>query len=244
MLRLRLGETTVRRDDDHLQIGIDPPHAVIVPDTPAIRRATYELEVGRGLSEADLSIPAVAALVRKLDRAGLLAAAPTPLPVRLLGAPELVSSFEALAPIDSESPLLSVLLSTGPLRRELVDDHVRSGSPHLIVAGGPDGWTIGPYVIPGVTACLRCADAELGVRDPRRALVIEQYATRTCGDGDPVGRALALGYAVREIRMVARGERPTTWSSTVRIGVSGALEPHRVRRHPACGCAWDIAVAG
>lgn len=241
-LHLRAGETTVRRDDHHLQIGIDPPAVVVVPDDPATRRAAYELERGRGLTEADLSEPAVAALVHKLEAVGLLATAPAPLPARLVGPADLVAGLQALTPLEPDDPVVTVLMSAGPLHRELVDEHIRDGSPHLVVAGGPDGWTVGPYVVPGVTACLRCADAELGLRDPRRALVVEQYARRTTGDGDPVGRALAIAYTARELRMIARGERPTTWSSIVRISRSGQLEPQPIRRHPACGCAWDIAL--
>lgn len=246
ILRLRSGETTVRRDDHHLQIGIDPPRVVVVPDTPATRRAAYELEKGRGLTSADLVVPEVGALVHKLDVAGLLATVTTPLPVRLIGPADLVAGIQALATVAPEgqaAPVVTLLMSAGPLRRDLVDDHVRDGSAHLVLAGGPDGWTVGPYVVPGVTACLRCVDAEFGTRDPRRALVVEQYARRTTGDAEPVGRALALAYVVRDLRMIARGERPTTWSAMVRIGGSGTLEPRHVRRHPACGCAWDLALA-
>ena len=242
-LRLRPGETAVRRDDHYLQIGIDPPTAVVVPDTAVVRRAAYELEFGRGLTRADLATPAVASLALKLERAGLLAAKPVPLPVRVHGPEDLISAFTALTPVDARESVVTVLLAAGPLQRDLVDHPLRTGTPHLIVAGGPDGWTVGPYVVPGVTACLRCVDARHSTRDPRRGLVLEQYARRTSGNEDPVGRSLALAYAVREVRMLARGERPTTWSSIVRIGPVGSLEPQHVRRHPACGCAWDISLA-
>lgn len=241
-IRLRPGEAAVRRDDRHLQVGIEPPSLVVVPDTPEVRRAAAELDTGRGLTTADLADPGVATFVRRLDAAGLLAAEPSPLPARVLGPADLVNGFVRLAPIDHDAPVVTVLLSAGPLRRELVDSHLRDGSAHLVVQGGPSGWTVGPYVVPGITACLRCVDADLGRLDPRRALVVEQYARRTQGDGDPVGRALALAYAVREVRMLARGDRPTTWSAVVQIGHQGTLEPHTVRRHPACGCAWDIAM--
>lgn len=242
IFRLRPGETAVRRDDHHLQIGIDAPSAVVVPDTADVRRAAYELEHGRGVTQTDMASPAVASLVMKLERAGLLRDHPAPLAARLLGPAELVSEFRALAPVQDSTPMLSVVMSAGPLRRDRVDDLIRDGQPHLVLSGGPDGWTVGPYVLPGVTACLRCSDADKALGDPRRGLVVDQYASRTQGDEDPVTRSLAVAYAVREVRMIVRGERPTTWSSTVRIAASGTLEPQRVRRHPACGCAWDIAL--
>jgi hypothetical protein len=243
-LRLRPGETAVRRDDHHLQIGIDPPRRVIVADTPTARRAAYELEHGRGLGHDDLRDPDVAALVRALDAADLLATSPGPLPARVLGPPDLARELHALETFDEQDPVVTVLLSNGPVRRDLLDGFVRDGTPHLIVAGGPMGWSVGPFVIPGVTACLRCADAAHGPSDPRRGLVIEQYARGTQGDGDRVGRALALAYAVREVRTLAAGARPTTWGAEVGMDGAAALVPRPIRRHPECGCAWGIALAG
>ena len=43
---LRPGLHVVRRDDRHLQVGIDPPHRLVVPDDPDTRRVLEALRVG------------------------------------------------------------------------------------------------------------------------------------------------------------------------------------------------------
>src|SRR6478735_5316357 len=45
--RLRPGLHVVRRDDRHLQIGLDHPWRVIVPDQPDVQRLLADLAAGR-----------------------------------------------------------------------------------------------------------------------------------------------------------------------------------------------------
>ena len=47
--RLRPGCHVVRRDDDHLQVGVDPPERVILPDRPEVLAVLDRLEDGRPL---------------------------------------------------------------------------------------------------------------------------------------------------------------------------------------------------
>ena len=80
----------------------------------------------------------------------------------------------------------------------------------------------------------------MGEHDPRRALVVEQVATTPPlrpAEPDPVLRALALAWAVRDLAAGAEGGVPATWSATVALGV---LPPTvtTYRRHLHCGCAW------
>ena len=106
-----------------------------------------------------------------------------------------------------------------------LDDWMRSGTPHLVVREGPGGPLLGPYVVPGATACLRCVDAHLGEHDPRRALVVEQVATTPPlrpSEPDPALRALALAWAVRDLAAGAEGGVPATWSATVALGAAPA----------------------
>ena len=72
------------------------------------------------------------------------------------------------------------------------NSHLREGRAHLPLAAGPRGWTIGPFVVPGASACLRCVDAHRGEHDPRRALVVDQLAGLPSAPDDPVLAALAL----------------------------------------------------
>ena len=97
---------------------------------------------------------------------------------------------------------------------------MRDDLPHLVVRDHGPALTVGPFVAPGLTACLRCVDAHLGDADPRRALVVEQVATQpplAPVATDPALRAVALSLAVRDLVTFAEGGRPTTWSATYEV---------------------------
>jgi bacteriocin biosynthesis cyclodehydratase domain-containing protein len=133
--------------------------------------------------------------------------------------------------------------------RSLVDDWTREDLPHLFLTATEGVLRVGPFVVPGRTACLRCIDAHHTEHDPRRALVLQQYAEATLprdGLPEPVPADLldlALGYAVRDLVSWVDGLRPATWSATVRI--DGGLELARTPwpRHPGCGCSWGQQLA-
>lgn len=135
-------------------------------------------------------------------------------------------------------------------RRESVDDLVRVGEPHLLVRLVEGRVTVGPFVVPGRTACLRCVDAHLADRDPRRPLVLEQYADPAGGRSvpEPVGPsllALAWAAAVQDLVTWVEGERPSSWSATLDIGPGLALTRSPWARHPHCGCSWgDVLAVG
>jgi hypothetical protein len=250
---LRPGVGLARRDADQLQLGIDPPLAAVLPDSRAVRLLLVELAHGSPLTTLDATTaPVLDALVasglavaadedaaRAARRAGCrvhLDAPDAVLPplVRLIGEAGL-----RLARSPSEVAV-ALVWSEGEPPRARLDDWMRSGTPHLVVREGPDGPLLGPYVVPGATACLRCVDAHLGELDPRRALVVEQVATAPPlrpAEPDPALRALAVAWAVRDLAGAAEGQVPATWSATVTLG----LLPPTVtayRRHLHCGCAW------
>jgi hypothetical protein len=142
---------------------------------------------------------------------------------------------------------LWLVASEGELTRSALDDLVRDGTPHLVLAGGLGSLRLGPFVLPGTTACLRCVDAGLAEDDPRRALVIEQVTLPPGVPGpprDPALTQLAVGWAVRDLLRFIEGDRPSTWSTTIDIGPTTTPTPHPWPRHPHCGCAWDQLPAG
>ncbi|MEP9383820.1 hypothetical protein [Nocardioides sp. KR10-350] len=239
-LRLRPGYVAVRRDDRHLQVGIDPPHRAVVPDTAGVRRLLTDLTAGRAAPPED---PVAHRALDELRAAGLVTSAATapPAPVSYDGPPDLVEEFRSLiGPTDPAAARIVVLLSPGPLPRERTDPLVRAGTPHLVVEGAPDAWTVGPLVVPGVTACLRCVDAARGETDPRRGLVLGQVARSRVQAHDRLLRAVALPWAAREALVYAAGERPTAWSATTTFRRTGPVEETSWPRHPHCGCAWDL----
>ena len=281
---LRPGLRVVRRDDRHLQVGIDPPHRLVVPDSPDVRRLLGELRHGLGpapgtaetrrvlarLLERDLLVDGVRLsdlLANAPDRAAVLAAyaaygddaarrlaaragarvavdAPPDLArtaVRLLSASGLpVGPGEA-----SAAPAALLVVADAAVPRDRLDQAVRAGVPHLLVQGGPGTLEVGPFVVPGLTACVRCVDAHRGEHDPRRSLVLEQWAGAATGTEprDPALTALALAWAVRDLVAFVDGDEPGTWSATVALGGDPEAGPRRFTRHPHCGCAWGDSLA-
>ncbi|ANH36511.1 hypothetical protein I601_0056 [Nocardioides dokdonensis FR1436] len=150
-----------------------------------------------------------------------------------------------------EDPTLVLVVGPEP-DRELVDELVREQVPHLLVTAQLESYLLGPFVVPGRTACLRCLDAHAGDRDPRRAVVLAQHAHRAGPapgalapePSDPALRHLAVAWAVRDVVRHLDGERPSTWSATIGLGPDLAPTAEPRLRHPHCGCAWDVLATG
>ena len=262
-----------RRDDTHLQVGIDDPR-VVLPDTPGVRSLLRELEQGEGLGSltpdaglaldqldaADLVIERDQLWAAGGDRPGLAAAAfgahgpqaPALLAARaacrvavrstepwqaVLTDRLLIAGLDASSAIDR--PAVTVVVTAGEPPRSVSDALVREDQPHLVVTLLPDRARLGPFVLPGRTACLRCLDAHLTEDDARRPVVIEQVeaASAPC-PCDPVLAHAALALAARELVTYAEGDRPATWSATFTLTADLGQPVHRWPRHPHCGCSW------
>jgi hypothetical protein len=277
---LRPGVHVVRRDDRHLQVGVDPPAALVVPDTPVTRRLLEDLRCGvdpaldapeAGLLLARLAARGLlvdatardAALAGAGDRPAVTAAfaqfgddAPRRLAARAgarvridgphdpasVAARLLRSAGVALAESDDEASVVLVIGAPGVGRDEL-DPLVAGGLPHLVVASAADGLAVGPFVVPGTTACQRCVDAQEAESDPRRPMLLEQCGPDRLAAGPPPRDlallTAALGLAARDLVSYVDGDRPATWSTTVVVGPDLTLARRTWRRHPHCGCAWD-----
>jgi hypothetical protein len=246
--RLRPGVAVVRRDDRHLQLGLEPPHRVVLPDVPEIRTLLDALSQGR---PAGASTHLRREALARIATAGLLepakpASTSTPSvalsgPRALLAtaAPALRAAGVALA----DHGEVGLVLAYGAVRRDLLDPLVRDGLPHLVAALTAWGWEIGPFVLPGQTACLRCVDAALADHDPRHGVVLDQIARAGLPVPADAGvETLAMGWIARDLAAYGRGARPASWSTTVRLARVPGEEPvseRRWLRHPRCGCAWD-----
>ncbi|GAA1131041.1 hypothetical protein [Nocardioides aquiterrae] len=243
MTVLRPGLHVVRRDDHHLQVGVDPPWRVVLPDQPGVRRLLGDLAEGRPTAPAtDAEHRALQALLRAEmlgERPGSVPPARHTVAVQAAGdmGDEVARVLRAAGCEVGDGPV-ALVLSPGEIARTDADAHVREGRPHLLVTGSARGWTLGPFVVPGEAACLRCVDAHRGEQDPRRALVVEQLAGLPAAPDDPALAAVAVAWAVRDVLTHLAGGRPSTWSATVELGAD--LRPRRREwsRHPHCGCSW------
>lgn len=153
------------------------------------------------------------------------------------------------AATDADAPRadLVVLLDTGVTDRSVTDRLVVDDIPHLPISCAEGRVRVGPFVVPGQSGCVRCVDAARAQRDPRRPLLVEQYARHRSAWPAAVPHDLlhvAVGCAVREVSLWASGARPTTWSAVLEVDPALTLPREPCPPHPECGCSWDLLYAG
>ena len=145
---------------------------------------------------------------------------------------ESVTSVLALAGL-RPSPVAGVALLVADRDDPSVADQWSVDSlPHLVVRLSAESVRVGPFVQPGVTACLRCLEA---------AGLPADAALAAYADLDPALLTVALGWAVRALATWQAGQLPTTWSTTVTIRADLHPEIARWPRHQHCGCSWGLA---
>ena len=252
-LRLLPGLRLVRRDADHVQLGVDPPRCAVLRDLPEVRRLVSDLAVGHrpddpGPEEGRALAAIIDAGLLVADDAAERRARVAQARVRVDASPEVAAAVTVLleaagVPVADRPvrPDVVLLVSQGEVPRSRLDPLVRDEVPHLLVRDHGHEIVVGPFVLPGQTACLRCVDCHLGDLDPRRGLAVEQAATQDPLVVPPVDatlRSLALSVAVRDLVTFAEDDPPATWSATITVGRPLDLSPRRWLRHPACGCAW------
>lgn len=130
---------------------------------------------------------------------------------------------------------------------EAADAWTALGVPHLALTLAPDGCVLGPFVVPGVTACLHCLEAHRRDGDPRHRLLRERGGAGAAPAPDPALLAWGLAAAAADLARAAEGDLPRSWSRSIPLrhdpdpvdaGSPQDLAPTHWWRHPACGCAW------
>ena len=257
-LRLLPGLHLVRRDAEHVQLGVDPPRCVVLRDLPEVRRLVSDLAVGnrpaRPGAEAGRALAAIidAGLLvgedpaRRRDRVARARLQVDAAPDVAAGVTALLEAAGVRRRARPATPDALLLVTEGEVPRSRLDPLVRDEVPHLLIRDHGHQVVVGPFVAPGRSACLRCVDCHLGEADPRRGLVVEQAATQAPLVAAPVDvtlRGVALSLAVRDLLTFVEGDEPATWSATLTVDRSLDLTPTRWLRHPACGCAWGDALS-
>ena len=241
---LRDGLRVVRRDDQHLQLGLDAPDRLVLRDRPGLLEALTHLD-RRPPDALRGEVDRLVAGGWVVDAAGRPGPDPGRARVSLDAEPWLqdavlrMLAVSGLVVATDASPRLVV--SLGEPRRSVSDALVRDDVPHLWLAVLPRSVRVGPFVEPGRTACLRCVDAHLGDRDPRRATVLlqlEDLPSVPERDPDPCLVQLGVAWAVRDLVRLLEGSVPALRSASVTV--TSGLDVTRTDwlRHPHCGCAW------
>lgn len=146
----------------------------------------------------------------------------------------------ALTP-DRNAATAIVVVADQELPRALADDAMRSGTPFLCVAIRELVGLVGPFVVPGRTACLRCVDLSRGHFDRCWRSLVENAtdspaAIAVC---PPSLAAVVAGYAAQEVALWASGALPVSCDSVVELPHGlGEVQTVSYPPHPQCGCGW------
>jgi hypothetical protein len=244
---LRDGLHVVRRDDRHLQVGLDPPDRLVLADRPGLHDALTHLDRRpsddlRGLVDglvADGWVIDAAARGRRREAAR--SRPPVTLTVDAAVEAQVARACAAAGlPRAADSPT-RLVVTVGEPRRSVSDALVRDDLCHLWLAVLAASVRIGPFVEPGRSACLRCVDAHLGDRDPRRATVLhqlEELPVAPTTDPDPCLVQIGVAWAVRDVVRRLDGHEPALRSATVTVTADLQATRCDWLRHPHCGCAW------
>lgn len=248
-VRLVPGTRLSERGDGAWQLGLHADRRLVL--APHAVDHVLLARLRTGVDPVRVSVPQRQLLVR-IDEAGLLVPCPPPrFPTSVtLDAPatQRTPAVRALADAaltvgDDQTSLLTLVVHVGAEpARDALDPLVRADRAHLLLTAVAGRVRVGPLVVPGATACLRCVDEHHTDRDPRHPLVVHHHLGHDPADRPPPGDlALGLAWAARDAGSFLAERRPPTWSATVELTGDGPVT-HRWTRHPRCGCAWDTAL--
>lgn len=143
-------------------------------------------------------------------------------------------------------PDLVILADAEVPEPAVVADVAGRGIPHLVVRCTAGVGLVGPLVVPGRSACVRCYDLRRAEREPHWAALADQLA------GHPqqpevaaagMAAALAAGQTLLALAQPDLAEHPPAcWNATLEMdAMLGALERSEFQPHPDCGCAASAA---
>jgi len=208
-------------------VGLPPP-------APAPRPAPTTIPTRRGAS-ADPADPA--------DPAGSGASARTPGSARAAGS----GTSEPVERADGDPPPdLVVLVERAAADPTRGDRLLAADLPHLSVVVRETSVVIGPLVVPGRSACLRCLDLHRTERDPQWPLVLAQLlapADRRVPHEETALAQVAAGVTALQVLGHLDGHgAPACVGATLEVELPDGLACRRPwPAHPSCGCCWPPA---
>ncbi|NEE04141.1 ThiF family adenylyltransferase [Phytoactinopolyspora halotolerans] len=118
----------------------------------------------------------------------------------------------------------------------------RERIPHLVVKIVEVTGIVGPLVIPGESACLRCLDLHRTDRDPDWPTVLDQAGRYppTTPPCDASLTAAVAGMAAGQVLAYLDGFEVCAVDATVEVELPYGLPRRRSwQPHPDCGCTWE-----
>ncbi len=138
-------------------------------------------------------------------------------------------------------PALAVLTDGGSA--ETGAALVRDAIPHLVAGVDEHVGTVGPLVLPGSSACLRCLDLVRTALDPGWPAVAAQLGRPVRGIPacDGVLAVAVASQAALQVLQLLEGGTPASIGGTLELELPGWRWRRRSwPQHPGCPCAWAI----
>ena len=257
ILRLDSRRPIVWRSPHTLQIGVDPRLAVLDDVTDGDARLIDALSAGvtrAGLSTlaAQAGVPAhrveevlravAPALAQTDEHLGAAQRSPLAIVGRGLAAARVagvlgeaghpVAFGASISRVKGRRPRVAVLVSSlvsDPLEHQR---WLRRDIAHLPIVFGEVAVTVGPLVVPGVTACLTCVEGQRAALDPAWTAVATQLWGRAAATETG---AFATEAAMEALRIVRRPDAIDGFA--VRLDVNTGARTERVwLPSEQCGC--------
>lgn len=252
----------VWRDPATVQLGVDPPRAVVSVPTTGEERFLSALrrETGRdalaGVAVSTGCPPEVAAGVLGAASPAVVEVLPEPLArVEVHGAGRLPDAIADLlsgegvtvtrttAPrggpvaLPPQVPRLAVVVAEHVVDPALRAAWSRRDVPHLAVVVGDGRVRLGPFVVPGAGPCLQCVEYARADHDPAWPAIAAQVWGRPAAPLSPY-RVAAIGAATTRLlveRLPRTSQQPSNEQLVFdRDDLSVSRQP--VSFHPRCAC--------
>ena len=116
--------------------------------------------------------------------------------------------------------------------------------PHLAVSASEAIGVVGPLVLPGRSACLRCLDLTRAERDPAWPLILAQLSAQAGADPPGCDTVLATMVAAQAVAQTLAfidqdGQAPAVINGTLELVLPGWQWRRRTwPPHPQCGCRY------
>lgn len=135
-------------------------------------------------------------------------------------------------------PGTPTVVATGHLEVDpaLATALLRADDPHVVARPRPAGVLLGPFVLPGRTSCLACADLARSARDT--SWVAQRAGLTTTRAPYPAALVpWAVSTLLAQLACWAADGLPDLVDRTVEMGTSDWRQRWRAwRAHPRCGC--------
>ncbi len=249
------------RTDGRLQLGLDADTALVLADAPpGIDAVLRALRIPRTPLEVARLVPMVPRAI--LDRVLGTLVASGHLTERVAGRPPVVSvlgdgpiaaavvdllerdGHDVRASVRATTDACGVVVAcpaTAEPDRVLTRDLTAAGLPHLVARAEPERAVVGPFVVPGRSACVACTDLVRREFDPDWPHLLAQLC-RSIHVPGPLQTAWAAALASTQVAAWHASGEPEAAGATLELDAhTGALGARRWPRHPDCGCQLAAA---